>query len=316
MDYLTENEDFDKFLNVVSDFTGSQFKTRWRDNLRDNRELFRKTGWATAKLQDVEVGKTAILMGASPALGKQIDTLRIIQEDSDFVLCGLSCNLEFLLNNGIQPKYCITVDGDPSQGEFWDNIDMERTKDITLIASTFAYPPMLKKWKGLLYFLALTSAEKELRKKTEKWYPPVNALGAEFPSLMGQFNVMAAFIFLCLGCNIILFVGNEMSFENEKAKYYVDRTDPRDNQTRRPHGDIYGNIVYTTYGLMALKLSLEYFLGLVKAAGWFFNCSEAGIFGVTKRYPDRKVPWIHQLTLKNGIGQARQIMRTGKPFTI
>jgi len=314
MDYLAQNEDFKNFLDAVSDTTGEKFKQQWRDNLRENVELFRKTGWATEKFQDTGVGKTAILMGASPALSKHVDTLREIQKDPDFILCGLSCNLEFLLNNGIQPKYCITVDADPSQGEFWEGIDMDKTKDITLIASTFAYPPMLKKWKGPLYFIALMTSDKYLRRKHRKWYSPLNGIGAEFFSLMGQFNVMAAFIFLCLGSKVILFIGNEMSFKDKEAKYYVDRSDPRDSEPRHPQGDIYGNIVYTTTGLMALKLSLEYFLGLIGKAGWFINCSEAGIFGITKRYPGGQVPWIKQMTFKNGIAQARHIMRTGQPL--
>ena len=50
-------------------------------------------------------------------------------------------------------------------------------------------------------------------------------------------------------------------------------------------------------------------------AGWFINCTEAGIFGMSKKVPyPHQLPWIQQLTLENGIAQARQIMRTGQPF--
>ena len=313
-DYLEDNKDFGDFLDKVSDATGEKNHELWIKNLRENRELFKKSGWATVKLQDAEKGKTAIIMGASPAIRNQVKELKKIQSDTDFVLCGLSCNLEFLLNNEIQPKYCITVDADASQGEFWDNVDMVKTRDIVLITNTFSYPPMLRKWQGPIHFLACCTSEKQIRRKQNKWYGLVNGIGTEFPALMGQFNVLTAFIFLCLGCHIILFVGNEMSFKDEKVTYYVDRSDPKDEDLKRPHGDIYGNIVYTTPGLLALKLSLEYFLGKIAGAGWFLNCSEAGIFGVTKRFPDKKVPWIQQMTLKNGIAQARHIMRTGEPF--
>ncbi len=312
--YLEKNKDFADFLNQISDNTGRRNIDNWKRNLRENVELFRKTGWAAPKLQDKEKGKAAIIMGASPAIERQIDTLREIQKDSDFVLCGLSSNLEFLLKNGIQPKYIVTVDADPSQGEFFDNIDMDKTKDITLITGTFAYPPMLKKWKGPLYFLALDTADKWMEKKQRKWYRPINGNGQGFPTLMGQFNTITAFAFTCLGCSTLLFVGNEMSFKDKEIRYYVDRDDPRDKEPRSPHGDMYGNIVYTTQGLLALKLSLEHFLEVISGAGWFFNCSEAGIFGITKRFSNHHVPWIQQLTLKNGIAQARHIMRTGEPF--
>jgi hypothetical protein len=79
-------------------------------------------------------------------------------------------------------------------------------------------------------------------------------------------------------------------------------------------GDIYGQKVHTTLTLLGVKYSLEGFLETIQGAGWFFNCTEAGIFGITKKFPDRHVPWIKQLTLKNGIAQSRQIMRTGEPF--
>jgi hypothetical protein len=314
-DYLKSNKDWGEFVEQVSDNTGDRNLDKWIQNLRDNRELFRMSGWATVELQDVEKDKTAIIMGASPALKNQVATLREIQNDSDFVLAGLSCNLEFLLKNGIKPKYCITVDADVSQAEFWDNINMNDTKDILLIASTLAYPPMLKKWKGPVKFLALSTEEKDMKRKQEKWYRPLNGVGIEFWSLMGQFNVMTAFAFTCLACPILIFVGNEMSYQTVDSDYYVDRpAEDKDFAVKGAHPDIYGKVVYTTVMLMALKFVLENFLQHISGGGWFFNCTEAGIFGVTKRHGN--LPWIWQFTLKNGIAQARQIMRTGKPFTI
>jgi len=313
--YLEDNKDFKLFLDSTSDRTGEKNMDVWVKNLADNRAIFQHSdGWATAHLQDVEKGKTAIIMGASPHIQTQVETLRDIQDDPQFVLCGLSSNLEWLLNNGIRPKYVITIDADPSQGDFWTNLDMEKTRGITLIANTFNYPKMLETWKGKLYFLAFDSEGKKLARKQRKYYHPLNGIGAGFIALMGQFNTMTAFAFLCLGCPIILFVGNEMSYKDLEIQYYVDRVDPRDKEARYPHGDIHGNIVYTTPGLLALKLCLEHFLERISGAGWFFNCSEAGIFGITKRFPDLHVPWIKQLTLKNGIAQSRHIMRTGEPF--
>lgn len=313
-EYLHDNEDFLNFLDKTSENTGKRNMPAWLKNLNENREIFKPEDWACTRLQDVERGKTAIIIGASPALQNQVETLRNIQNDKDFVLCGISSNLEFLLKNGIYPKYVITVDSDPSQGEFWDNLDMAWTKNIVLIANIYAYPGMLRKWKGPLYWLAFGHTEGKLARKQNKWYGPINGTGQGFPALMSQLNIMAAFAFSCLGCPILLFVGNEFSFKTKETSLYVDRADERDKDYRGQFLDIYGKIVYTNYGLLVLKIALEAFLGAIAGAGWFINCSEDGIFGVTKRFPGNRVPWIHQMTLKNGIAQARQIMRTGEPF--
>jgi hypothetical protein len=311
-EYLTKNKDFEKFISNASDNTGRKNMGKWFQNIRENSKIFKK--WAATELQGKHRGKTAIIMGASPAISKQIETLKELQYDPDFVLCGISSNLEYLLSNGILPKYTITVDGDESQGVFFDTIDMDKVKNLSLIANLYAYAPMLRKWKGELYFIALQTADRKLEKWQRKWFGKENGIGSGIPSLVSQFNQMAAIASLVFECSILIFVGHELSFSGNESSYYVDRKDEKDAEARFPHGDIYGNKVETSLNLLVVKYSLEGFLEVISGAGWFFNCTEAGIFGITKRFPDRHVPWIKQLTLRNGIAQARQIMRTGEPF--
>jgi len=313
-EYLTKNKDFKKFIDGVSDNTGAKFMDIWKSHLRDNRKLFKESGWASDVLQGKEKGKTAIICGSSPAIGNQIEILKEIGFDKDFVICALSSNLVYLLNNGVKPKYCMVVDADESTGRDWDELDVGKTKDVVLISNTYAYPPMLKKWKGPLYFLDLQTADKKFERKKRKWYGLSNGGAGGFPSIFAQFNIMTALAYLMLECPVLIFVGNELSFKDNDAKYYVGREDFRDKEDRFPQKDIYGNKVHTTVNLMAVKIALEGFLELLSGAGWFFNCSEAGIFGITKKFKDLHVPWIEQLTLRGGISQARQIMRTGQPF--
>jgi hypothetical protein len=206
------------------------------------------------------------------------------------------------------------MDGNTNQSEFFKTIDMSKTKGINLIANCFANPPMLKQWEGPLYFVALDTKSKRLNKKTTKWYGLMNGVGKPFPSIFASFNIMVAMAFLIMESKVVIMVGNELSFKEESSTYYVDREDPRDIQPRYPHGDIYGNKVFTSRTLLAVKYALEGFLELLAGAVWIFNCTEAGIFGMSKKFDDHHVPWIEQLTLKNGIAQARQIMRTGQPF--
>ena len=287
----------------------------WVDNLRCNRKTFKKScGWAAEHLQGRENGKTSVIMGASPAIKNQVEQLKMLQFDSNFCLCGLTSNLEFLLTNGIYPKYIVTMDGDKTQGEFFETIDMAKTKNITLIANCYAYPPMLRQWQGPLYFIRLDTSDKYFSKMHDKCFGSPNGCGSPFPSMFASYNIMAALAVLMLESSILLFVGNEMSFKDDDSTYYVDRKDPRDKEQRFPHGDIYGNKVYTTLSLLAVKYALEGFLEIISQVAWYFNCTEAGIFGITKKYPDYQVPWVSQLTLTNGIAQARHIMRTGQPL--
>ena len=312
--YAARNQDWIKYAEFISGKTGRRGVTLWVENARENKEYFKQTGkaWATVDLQDLHKGKTVVMIGASPALAKQVDILRELQHDTDFVLFGISCNLKFLLDHGIKPKYVITVDPHWSQGVFWKDVDMEETRGITLITNVFSYPPMLETWKGPLKWLYLASNDKGFDRKLKKWYKPVNGIGHGFPSLMGQFNIGMAFSVLCLGCEIVLFVGNELSYATEQTTYYVDRTDEKDIDKKNAAMDIHGNRVFTSYQLWALKIASENFIDHMKNAAWWFNCTEAGIFGVSKRHKNERHIW--QLTFKNGIAQARHIMRTGEPF--
>jgi hypothetical protein len=313
-DYLRDNQDIQGFIDGVSDNTGERFMETWKSHLKDNCDLFKKTGWASDELQGSQKGKTAIVCGSSPAIDKQLKTLKRVSGDDNFILCALSSNLVYLLKNGIKPNYCIVVDADESTGRDWDTLDPVQTQDIVLISNTYAYPPMLRKWQGPLYFLDLQSADNDFEALKEKLYGPANGLGSGFPAIFAQFNIMVAAAYLILECQIVLLVGHELSFKDDNAQYYVDRKDDRDQEERHPHGDIYGNKVHTTINLLAVKYALEGFLELLSGSGWFFNCTEAGIFGITKKFDDQHVPWIEQLTLQGGIAQAKQIMRTGQPF--
>jgi hypothetical protein len=316
--YLTDNKDFDDFIQSSSDRTGDMRMLLWMRNVKQNKVIFEKTGWASSLLQGVGRGKTVVMIGASPALKNQIEELKSLRYDKDFIFCCTNSNLEFLLKNRIKPDYCIVVDGEESTGEDWANLDMEKTKDVILLANTFACPENIKKWKGTLYFISLQTDDKKFRKKMRKYYGPANGIGTGagigIPSLIASFNVMVGLAHIMFESAIIIFVGHELSFSDDKSRYYVDRDDPRDSINRYPHGDIYGNKVYTTSSLLAVKYCLEAFLELLQGSAWFFNCTEAGIFGITKRCKNGQVPWISQLTLTNGIAQARQIMRTGQPF--
>jgi len=318
-DYLgTACEDWSEFMDFVNQNTGKHYVKLWLANAKANRKMFKECGWACEEMQEAHDGKTAVLLGASPAIKNQVETLKWLQHDPDFVFVGISSGLEFLIKSGIKPQYMFVADADPAMERFWANIDMETTKDITLISNLCTHPKLLEQWQGPIKFLAIYSAEKSVNRFIEKRYRPLNNTGTWFPALSSQYNTAAAFAFLVLRTRILIFVGNELGFVDKEVPYYADREDHKDKFIRKPHLNIYGTVAYTNYGLMSLKLALEDFLAKMSGEGWFFNCTEAGIFGISIEW-DRKhgspnLPWIHQLKLKSGIAQARSIMQTGQPI--
>lgn len=309
-DYVGSNKDWLEFANAISANTGNLYRELWIENARANRALVRRCGWATEELQDSHAGKTSVLLGASPAITKQLGQLRELQQDQDFVFIGITSGLKFMLENGIVPKYCMIADADPKMVRFWKDLDMDLTKDTTLISHVCVHPDMLSMWKGKIKFLVIDSDDKEVNRKIDKWYRPINGCGNGFFALSSQYNTGAALAYTVLRTHVLIFVGNELSFPDEGAPYYADRSDIKDSWEKQPHISIFGDKVYTNYNFMCLKLALEDFLG--KVPGYFFNATEAGIFGVSKRYGN--LPWIYQMNLDMAVKQARNIMKTGEPI--
>jgi hypothetical protein len=251
--------------------------------------------------------------------------------DPRFILICVSSGLRYLLKNGVRPNYCMVMEANPVIHKFFDNL--EGTEGVTLISGICVPTDILDTWKGEVKFLAIYTSIKEIDRKINKWYRPVNGCGIMFPAVCSQYNTAAIIAHKVLGCRNLIFVGNELSFatNDDKSQYYVDEKDTKDTWERRPHPDIYGNVVYTTHSFMALKMSLEDYLQrlwveCVNGEGripYFFNATEAGIFGVSKRYGNLTVSdpsgakhlVLLQMTLEMAVRQTRNIMKHGRPIT-
>ncbi len=324
------NKDWSKFLDAISHNTGMLNTEKWYANSRANQK--RERSWAAEDLLDIGVDKTAVIIGGSPSLKTQLAALRQLRFDNRFILVAVSSVLRFLLKNGIRPHYCMVMEADSKIDRFFDGI--EDTSGITLISGLCVPPSILDAWKGDIKLLALYTSIKKLDKELKKAYRPVNGCGVYFPALCSQFNTAVVMAYRVFGCRNIIMVGNELCFKTNdmESRYYVEGTDPKDSWERRPHPDIYGNTVWTTYNFMALKMALEDYLQRLWVecvnhegrAPYFFNASEGGIFGVSKRHgnlsvsdPDggkHNVVW--QLTLEMATRQAINIMTYGRPMTV
>jgi hypothetical protein len=316
MNYVESNENIHKFVQKISSNTEADRKKVWTEHARYNIPMVKKYGWSCDTFFEKGKGKAVIIIGASPAVSTQLDKLRELQKDNDVVLVGISAGIRYLLENGIKPDYTFISDSSDKMMEWFEGI--EDTTGLMLCADITANPKAVQMWLdkgGDVKYHAVYSAIEKLDKKIEKWYQPVNGAGYLLPSLSSQYNTAVAWAFQVLTSQVLIFVGNELSFPSddcEKDKYYPDRTDEKDKQVRRPHPDIHGKKIWTTFILYQMKLVLEDYLGKVSGMGWFFNATEAGIFGVTPKGP---VPWIYQFKLDMALKQAKNILYRGHPIT-
>lgn len=315
-DYIESNPTINKFVRKISENTEADRKKIWTEHARYNIEKVKQYGWSADAFFEKGKGKTTIIIGASPALSLQLDKLRELQNDSDVILVGISAGIRYLLQNGIKPDYTFISDSSDKMMQWFEGIDS--TEGMILCADIVANPKAVQMWLdkgGTVKYHAVYSAIEKLDRKVDKWFNPINGAGYFLPSLSSQYNTAVAWAFQVLASEVLIFVGNELSFpseDTEKDKYYPDRADEKDKWIRRKHPDIHGKIAWTTFIMYQMKLVLEDYLGKISGAGWFFNATEAGIFGVTPRGP---VPWIHHFTLDMAIRQAKSIIYRGVPIT-
>lgn len=315
----TFEERRNEFIDNISKTTGDMRTSQWLPVLKENRQYVRKYGWACEAFQGSGEHKAVIVMGASPAINRQVLQLQRLQFDPDFILIGISSGMKWLYEHSIKPKLCFVAEVQDVVTRWFEGIPEEFMKGITLVVDIHTNPKIMDIWKGDIKFLATWSVVKELDRKVQKWMRPVNGTGDLFPALCSQHGSATAFAGIVLESPVIIFVGSEFGFPSadyEKDKYYANRDDDKDKWYRAAHTDIYGNVAYTTYILLQNKYVLEDWCRQVSGQSIFLNATEAGIFGVEGRGDTaRHLPWITPITLNMAVKQAKHIILYGEPIT-
>lgn len=317
-DYIHGNDIRSHFVRTVSENTGDLHAEKWLETVRVNRQYVRKYGWACEAFQGAGERKASVIMGASPAIKKQVGLLRKLSGDPDFILIGISSGLKFLAENWIKPRFVFVAEVQDVVLKWFEGIPEDFMKGITLIVDIHTNPKVMDVWKGDFKFLGTYSVVKNIDKKTRKWMYPVNGTGDFFPALGAQHGSAVAFANLVLESPVVIFVGSEFGFpsaDGMKDKYYVNRDDSKDHFERSAHTDIFGNVAYTTLFLLQNKYILEDWCGKMAHCA-FFNATEAGILGVEGHGESaRQLPWIIPVHLRTAIKQARHILYYGEPIT-
>jgi hypothetical protein len=292
-DLFGDAPDWKDYCNALSDDTVDKLKDKWRANIIANAPYIRRSGSAYDRYRGIGKDKACIIIGASPALKHNYQALCDLQHDSRFILVACSSSLKFLVEKDIRPKFVLMMDGAANVARY---IDVgEKSRGITLIAACLIHPKSLDKWQGNVRFVRV-AADPEFEKESIR----LTKIKDQFPGGGTQFNAAVLFSYLTLQSKVLIFMGNELAYDEQ---YYLDRKDEKDKHFQKyAWVGIDGKVAYTNQNFIAAKLWLEDVLG--KWKGVFINATEAGILGSSQRYG--QLPYILQMKIANAVDYTRK----------
>lgn len=233
-------------------------------------------------------GQAIVFVGMGPSIKKSVKYLKNL--DERFVIVATNSSAKYLLDRGVKPHYVIALDGKP--GSWTLNLG-KRAKDIIGIFSTTVENSALDEWPGKIMVVPYAIGPKSLKRKIEEKY------GQSFPGGGNAINGAVLIFTYKTASTIFLFVGNELSFNN---RYYADRENVHDKETKFFAKDVNGKKVRTQFPLWEYKVWLENLASMLYGEYWFCNCSE-GILGV--EVDGSVLPFIAQMSLPEAIEEVK-----------
>lgn len=246
-------------------------------------------------------GKVAVLVGASPAIHRNYSALKGLGED--FVIVACSTILQFLLKEGIRPRYVMAVDFKEEVAAHFD-CDQE---GITLIASPFLSPRAVAAWHEEKFFY-IVGGGSIYEKRMLQDFAELDICGGNVTntSLLWAYKYLNIRDFILCGMSLCAYEDyyfDKRTISNEEMQRYKDSLKAV---------DIYGNVVSTTPALVLYKVWLEMFSKhMLEFGGSLINSTEDGIFGVLPepvamegnkvQYKIKYLPWIGIAPLKLAI---------------
>lgn len=291
--YIQAVPHISEFFRKVGENSTPHMEKEWPQAIETNIPHILKCK-RVKELQGNAINKVCIVVGASPALCKNWEALKLIEGKlrQHFLIFAINSSAGFLIDKGIIPDYIISCDADDL---VWDR-DLSKINKykIPLLVSPFIKESIFKGWDGEIYVIPMGCPDEAVQKRLldvmeEK--APIGGAG-------NAYNMAVLIATFIMQSRITVFVGNSLSWNTRAGEsYYCDgrkSLDEEDTALHTDYFDIYGRVVRTTHGHLAMKLWLEDFASKVKGAT-FINATEDGIVGVEK---NGKLPWIKQYYLK------------------
>lgn len=140
----------------------------------------------------------AVIVSAGPSLDKNI---HLIKNFNGIILTG-GRSLSAVLEQGVKPDFLASIDASPIS---FDTFKENKSNDIPLIAALQVTPQVVENNQAPQYFLNSPDISKEL-------------LGIDLPLLPlgGSVATLCLSAAHYMGCNPIIFIGQDMAFTGEK----------------------------------------------------------------------------------------------------
>ncbi len=218
-------------------------------------------------------GKPAIIVSAGPSLEKNIDQLAELRDR--VVLIAVDTTLRPLLEKGIEPHLICT--GDPQEAN-WRHLRGTVTEEAYLVAEPMTHYASLEHFKGRLF---IASYGDKVMQWVSEFIPDVG-----YVMCWGSVATMAFDLARKMGCDPIIFVGQDLSFPGgrtyAKGTYFeveekMDLSVETFEKTNRTLvlEDIYGEPVKTNRQMFAYKEWFRAEFGRTGAK--VINATEGGI---------------------------------------
>jgi len=273
----------------------------WNDRTLEDLPRFNKQNsiWELDFKYYGEDEKAMVIVGSSPCLKKDVETLKEL--DDNFIIICANSSVKFLLKHGVRPDYVVCVDSDGL--DIPQHLDVN--EDIPLLASTVVCKKALDNWKGSIYFLPYYSIKNELRRKVRR------KLGRAVPS--GGNCITSAFYVasIIFGSRTIVFVGNEYCFDKVKD-YYADKESAKQEKLKTifPVKDVLGRDRWTIPAHYNYAIWTEKVCNDLTPKGYFIDTS-FGLLGKDCKHINvmelseaiKKVKW--SFWMKKELGKAK-----------
>ncbi len=301
----------------VNKVTKTSNDKRWKRNIQTNKKHYIK---GNPKLK----GLVVYLIGAGPSLDKNVEELRNINKRG--VIVCIDANFEYLINKGIVPEYCVSID---ASDKIYDMIKsvIKKTKNTMLVSNAASNPKIIAAWKGERYFFispdsrfptkteersALTRyavAKKDVKKGDE--IKPNRHYKIIFPGIKieigsgGNVTTTAhVFSHQVLRAPTVVFVGCDFSWETA-SHFYSGRKHQKNIRARTlneqilSHYDINKKRICTNISLESFKRWHEQ-VAMMSPGTESINATEGGILGVDAA-TGKHEPFIKFMKLKDAI---------------